>query len=470
MFSRFARILCVLVALTILARGWRVVLSALPARQPVAKPSLTREPYIQMPAPTTVVIAWKTNLASHGVVEYGPVDSPEAQIARQEEVSLNHTVTLAGLLPDTVYRYRVLADDLPLGVEAAFRTPPSASTATTFSFAALGDSGVGAKAQFEVADRLAALAPDFVLHTGDVIYPGGEATLYDPRFFKPYRETLRRAPFFPSLGNHDAVTANGAPYLQTFHLPANSSPGKGRYYSFDWGNAHFIALDPVTSPFKPGSAQYAWLEQDLATTRATWKFVFFHYPPYSSGPHGSNLAVRAAWSPLFERYGVDIVFNGHDHDYERSVPIHDYVPNSQGVIYVVTGGGGSTLYPVGKSRWTAYADAIHHLVHVVISGNTLTLRAVRPDETVFDSLTLTHGEVAPTPIPTSTSGSSAVQVADPCRGSDIPPSGQIDLAYLNRVIAKWGSTQADDFDGDGLITARDVQIVAVHLGESCSDP
>ncbi|RLC63774.1 MAG: hypothetical protein DRI01_04615 [Chloroflexi bacterium] len=120
---------------------------------------------------------------------------------------------------------------------------------------------------------------------------------------------MKASTLFPALGNHELNHAN---YFDLFYLPGNE-----RWYSFDYGNAHFTCLQiDGFADYSIGSEQYNWLEQDLASTNQTWKFVFFHFPPYSSASHGSDLNVRAALQPLFEEHDVDIVFTGHDHSYE----------------------------------------------------------------------------------------------------------------------------------------------------------
>jgi predicted phosphodiesterase len=197
------------------------------------------------------------------------------------------------------------------------------------------------------------------------------------------------------LGNHDYITANGQPYLDAFYLPHNNPADSEKYYSFDWGNAHFTALDFNDGP---SQAQLDWLQADLAATHQPWKFVFYHQAIYSSGPHGYEsyiIGKRAVLAPIFEANHVDVVFNGHDHDYERTQSIN-------GVVYIVSGGGGASLYNVNPQTFSAYAETTHHAVYVEVDGCALNLQAVKPDGTVFDSLTLNKVCIEPTPVPTFT--------------------------------------------------------------------
>ena len=347
--------------------------------------ALTRGPYVMNPTTGSITIAWGTSRTSDGRVEYGPTPAYGAAAASPGPTA-RHAVTLTGLAAGTRYHYRVSGGGRVLAQGHTFRASPGEGEAR-FSFAVLGDSGGGTAAQYAVAERIGALRPDFVLHTGDVIYPGGEARHFDARYFQPYRALLSSIPFFLSLGNHDVSTARGQAYLDAFHLPSNNPEGTKRYYSFDYGNARFIALD-TNQPPGPAGAMYAWLVRELERPPKAWTFAFFHHPPYSSGKHGSHPAIRNAWSPLFERAGVAVVFSGHDHTYERTVPIREFAPGGPGVVYVVTGGGGQSLYRVGRNAWTAHAASVHHVVQAEVRGCALDLRAVAADGAVFDHATV----------------------------------------------------------------------------------
>jgi predicted phosphodiesterase len=338
--------------------------------------ALTRGPYLQSITATSAIVVWRTDQPGSSRIEYG-VGAYTHAIERPDPTT-EHVITLTDLITGTEVMYRVSTNGVALA-SGSFRT--AAGFDRPFSFAVIGDSGTGSRNQYAVAERMAALDPQFVLHTGDVIYPDGQASGYDPRFFRPYQALTRRAPVFPTLGNHDYHTQSGQPYVDAFYLPRNNPANTEKYYSFDWGNAHFVALDFNTGP---ASDQLEWLRSDLASTNKLWKFVFYHQAIYSSGPHGYESwveAKRALLAPIFEQYDVDVVFNGHDHDYERTQSIN-------GVIYIVSGGGGASLYPVVPQSFSAYAEAVYHTVFATVDGCTLTVRAIEPDGTVVDSTVL----------------------------------------------------------------------------------
>jgi hypothetical protein len=342
-----------------------------------AEPS-ARDQYVQNVSARSAVIAWMSEEPGAGFVQYGETHELEHEQG-DRLTGKRHAVTLSGLQPGCRYYYRVTGAQKT----ASFRTAPE-GTGSGFTFAIVGDSGTGSKAQWAVAGVLERMKPDLILHTGDVVYPKGDDADYDPKFFAPYRRIIEGVPIFPSLGNHDVETKNGSPYLENFYLPRNDLDSTGRYYSFDWGNVHFVALDSELYYDDDGGdpeRQKAWLERDLGETRQPWKVVFFHRPPYSSSEHGSDLMVREDLEPTLARHGVNLVFSGHDHDYERTVQI-------KGATYVVTGGGGKDLYEAGESEWTAFSRSTHHAVRVRVDGDRLLLEAVEPTGAVVDRLEL----------------------------------------------------------------------------------
>jgi predicted phosphodiesterase len=351
----------------------------------VASKRSLRGPYVQGVTPTTAVIAWRSKEPGTGVVKYGK--APElgwAEVDRR--IGRRHAVAIAGLEPGSSYHYRVDSAGGP-SATGTFRTAP-VGEGSNFSFAVVGDSGSGGKGQLGVARLLERIGPDLVLHTGDVVYPGGEERHYDRRFFAPYRTLIKDVPFFPVLGNHDVRKRNGAAFLENFHPPLGSPGSTKRYYSFDWGDAHFVALDSELYYHDKGSSatrQKAFLERDLVSTSKRWKVAFLHRSPYGSSRHGGDERIRADLEPLFARHGVDLVFAGHDHVYERTVPI-------RGVSYVLSGGGGRRLYPAGEGRLTACSRSAHHAVVVRVGGGSLCLEAVEPDGAVFDRFGLVYLE------------------------------------------------------------------------------
>lgn len=341
---------------------------ALPVR---SAPGLYRPPYVQSVTGTAAGIAFDTTAKGNGWVEFGPT----RELGRKTTGAhaSRHYLRLQDLEPGSLVYYRVGVGDTPLTEVSRFHT--AAAPGAEFSFAAIGDCGAGFGAQRPIAERMQADDPEFVVVTGDVVYERGTQEEYDVKFFPVYRTLLGRAPWWPSLGNHDVRTADGAPYLKNWYLPNNE-----RWYSFDWGDVHFVALDS-NAEFGEGTPQDRWLARDLAESQCAWKVVYFHHPPYTNSNHEPSKSVRRAWVPLFEKHGVQLVLNGHNHVYERTKPI-------RGVTYVVTGGGGASLYRSRPADFLAATESRHHYLRMQASPERLSWQAVDAQGNVFDEASL----------------------------------------------------------------------------------
>ncbi len=240
--------------------------------------------------------------------------------------------------------------------------------------AAAGDVGTGDRAEQETADAMAALpgAPfDALLLLGDNVYPSGDPTRLPDTVFNPFRDVLRPGTaLLGVLGNHDVSDGNARGQVHALGMP-------GRWYSWRSGPVEVFALDSTV----PGNAeQLIWLRTALAQSTARWKIAALHHPPYSAGWHGSARGVRAAFEPLFDRYGVQLVLAGHDHDYQRSVPI-------DGVTYVVSGAGAKTR-PTDRAAFTAVSWSTRHFLDIEVWGDRIEVQAVAHDGLVYDRFVL----------------------------------------------------------------------------------
>jgi 3',5'-cyclic AMP phosphodiesterase CpdA len=212
--------------------------------------------------------------------------------------------------------------------------------------------------------------PDFVLHTGDLVQDGSDTEQW-PIFFDIEKELLRRTVFFPSLGNHER---NNPQYYEFFDV-------RTPYYSFNWGQAHIVVVNSdvgnITADEREAywKRQTQWLEEDLARSqKAEFRFAVFHHPPYTAMARRQSGSPRSReWLPLFEKYKVQAVFNGHDHNYQRHV--------KNGVQYITTGGGGAPLYPVDKPipGLTEKLLSVEHIVDVTVTPGSARIEAVALD-------------------------------------------------------------------------------------------
>jgi len=363
-------------------------------------PGVDHGPAVALPAPTAMSITWASTTSVVGSVEFGPTAAYGSTVA-DASPGREHALRLTGLTAASTWHYRLLHAGVPAGGDHVFRTPVADRTSAPFRFAVVGDGGTGCAEEFTVLARVAAMTPDFVLHTGDVAYDAGTAQEVRNAFLIPFAPLCESVPVFVTWGNHDVGTSGGRPLADAVVLPTNDEEGTEYYASFDWGNLHAITLDSNRA-YGPGSPQRLWLERDLASPAAllaTWTIVFFHHPAYSSSSHGSTAAVDAELVPVFDAHGVDLVFNGHDHDYERTHPMAAGAPTSTtggpayvdplGTIYVVTGGGGKELYPAGTSAFTAFSVSAFHALEVDVAGASLTVTAIRDDGVTLDSFSIT---------------------------------------------------------------------------------
>jgi len=353
---------------------------------------LVRGPVVARLDDSTAALVWWTDQDCDTRVD-GMSPSGEPFSIRFSERVRRHVAPLTGLVAGTHYRYQAYSDGVAMGAASTVAAPRSPQD-PEFRFGVIGDTATG-QIPAEIADRLVESGSDLVIHTGDVVYPDGADDLYDQEFFRPMARWLSLGPVLPTLGNHDIHTDRGAPLLANFVLPRNSATGDSRFYSFRQGSALFICLDVESSSYGYGSAQYRWLVETLAAFDGEWKFVYFHEPPYSSA--GGNAVIRLILSPLFERYGVDVVFCGHEHLYERTFPIRDFGFPGPGVVYITEGGGGADLDSFERRSFSAFAASRHGYTIGEVSPGRLVLTAHDTDGTVFDSVVLSKAPVAQPP-------------------------------------------------------------------------
>jgi hypothetical protein len=246
----------------------------------------------------------------------------------------------------------------------------------SLKFGVLGDFGNGTRQQYELADQMAKLHERFpfvlMLTVGDNIYGAGRPADFVKRFETPYKPLLdAKVKFYASLGNHDARQ-------QSLYAPFNM--GGKTYYSFKAPkeDVRFFALE--SSYLEP--AQVSWIEKELAGSDEKWKIAYFHHPLYSSGGrHGSDVTKRKVLEPLFIKYGVSVVFAGHDHIYERLKP-------QNGIAHFVVGSSGQ-LRRGGLNRRTGLTvvgnDTEQIFVAVEISDDEMYFNAISRTGKVIDS-------------------------------------------------------------------------------------
>jgi acid phosphatase type 7 len=318
-----------------------LLLFALTDIKPLFAQTLTRSPYLQMLGTTSVVIRWQTNTACNSKVAYGTTLSYGSVVTDAASVT-EHEIKIQSLLPNTKYFYQIGTTTLVLQGDANNWVKTAIPLGSTdFTVWVTGDFGSGSTGQTAVRDSyisyVGANTANFWIWLGDNAYSSGFASEYNSYVFGVYPQIMKNLPIFPALGNHDysqsgyhSATSLGTAfeYFNAFTMPTNAELGgvastTEKYYSYNFGNAHFIVLDSYGSFNNSGSAMYQWLQSDLAANTQKWTVCYFHHPPYSKGTHNSDtetelMDMRQNIVPLLEQYNVDLVLSGHSHTYERS--------------------------------------------------------------------------------------------------------------------------------------------------------
>jgi len=412
-----------------------------------ADPRLMRGPYLQMPAPTSMTVRWRTDVAGVSRVQYGTDPGNLYAWADAVDLTTNHLVTLTNLLPGTFYYYSIGLTNLPLtnGPSFRFRTPPVTGSRDPFRVWVLGDSGYTNFSAVPVRDAYYNFTTnrytDLWVMLGDNAYTGGTDGLYQNAVFNTYPTMLRQTPLVSTIGNQETAGSANPPttiaYLEIFSLPMNAegggmASGTERYYSFDYGNVHFVCLDSMSTSRATNSAMYMWLQADLENNTNDWLIAFWHHPPYSKGSNDSDvrteqIEIRSNFVPLLEAHGVDLVLCGHSHSYERSYLLDGHYGLSstfdpstmvkdrgdgrvgaggsgayakatlgparhEGAVYVVSGSG-SQVNPLGTMNHPANYRGWFELGSVAldIHANRIDARFIRETGVIQDEFTLTKG-------------------------------------------------------------------------------
>ncbi len=333
---------------------------------PTPKTSLIRNPYLQNVTKQSVDVMWGTdeNITSgtlywgnspgnytnnvSSTFFYATMDNADCSGNKIDPyINVVHSATISGLTAgQTVYYYVSSGSDTVGFKDASYKatTSPDDNAYASFRFIAYGDSRPRCanpypsdNARTRLVNTMISHSPDLILHTGDIAI-NGRLKQFDDFYFVPTAPMAKNTPVFTTIGNHD-IRWNGKvnAYRDVYSLPTNSADGTEDYYSFDYGNVHFVSLNTALLPggYRSGykNAERAaemkdWLEDDLNSTTKPWKVIFFHRQYYLND-------VDTAWRTIFEEKDVTLVLAGHAHHFDSH--------SRNGITYIVTGGGGSPL-------------------------------------------------------------------------------------------------------------------------------
>ncbi len=321
--------------------------------------------YVGRLSEDSVLLAWGTaggggNTIGRDSRSHG---NATVTVGARRATTQKNWIEVDGLAPDTKYPYEVAVDGRTVG-KGQVRTWPR--EARKLTFLVIGDYGNGTREQArlaevmtrEVAERGASPSPvRFVITTGDNVYGSGLFGLshtgdddgdWAKKFFEPYGRVIAEIPFYPTVGNHDGNESERrgdlGVYLDNFFFPGGE---KSRFYRFAFANyVEFFALDSSdnseqggTRPlYLPDGEQSQWLGRAMAErSAAPWRIAYFHHPPFTAGPrHPPSRGTLGHWMELFQKYGVQAVFNGHEHNLQFS----EVNERTAGIQYVISGSGG----------------------------------------------------------------------------------------------------------------------------------
>ncbi len=357
-----------------------------------------RGPYLQMGADTSLTVHWRTTGLQDSRVRYGPDPNNLPVIADDAAPVMNHEIMLSGLSPVTEYFYSVGSTTQVIAggdQDHRFRTSPVAGNRDPLRVWVLGDSGTANASSQAVRDAYESFvtasgkSTDLWLMLGDNAYSSGTDDQYQAAVFETYPMFLRTAVLWPTLGNHDAVSASSlaqmGPYYEIFNLPAagemgGMASGTEAYYSFDYANVHFICLNSSDVDRSTTGSMMSWLESDLTSTSQDWVIAYWHHPPYTKGSHdsddpndsaGSLVDMRQNALPILETWGVDLVLGGHSHSYERSFLLDGHY----GLSGTLTGamildGGDGRVDGTGAYQKAGGGPAPHEGAVYVVAGSS----------------------------------------------------------------------------------------------------
>ena len=366
-----------------------LALFALPAARAHAVPRLVKGPYLMDVRTDSIAVLFELSARVPAVVVVRDATGTETRVAADAAVS--HEVVLRGLSPATRYTYEVVVEGMPQGARSSgrgrFTTAPLPGATTSTRFLVYGDARNDAAAHLRVVRGMREEAADFVLQTGDMVADGTDLADWQ-ELFDATRLLYADLPVFPTLGNHEACTSGKGVAFYRHFVRTPTGPGSEAFYVFDYGPVRMLVLDSNQS-LERGSPQRAWLESEALRAQETSApphlFAAIHHGPFSSGGHGPNLNIAGTdVEQLLRRAGVELIFEGHDHTFERG--------DSAGLKYVISGGAGAPLYVTNHELPYQLAfEPSYHFTRVVVDGERVSITAIRKDGSVLDACAFVRG-------------------------------------------------------------------------------
>ncbi len=354
-------------------------------------------PYLQDLSDSSFSVMWETSLPVIGHILIGKAEfhklKPKMKTAAKEnKLNKLHYLTVNGLEKENLYFYQVVNidenGDTLKGPVTQIIIPDYDKSEV--SFTVIGDIQGGIITWENISKLMIEKRPQFIIHVGDLVRNGPNDYEWIDEFFKPAHLLLSQVPLYPAIGNHEQNASN---FYRYYNLPENNA-----FYTIKKGPVKFIFAD-TNKDILPGSKHYKWLELQLAQSKEPWIIVVHHHPIFISANdayRSSLMATAHKGDPniihlksLYEMYNVDLVLNGHVHDYERSWPIYkNHINNNNGVVHITTGGGGGSLSDFGltfKNWFTSEKMVIQHFLNIQVNNNELFMKMIDDKGNVLDT-------------------------------------------------------------------------------------
>lgn len=412
--------------------------------------NVARGPYLQMGTSNSMILKWRTDVTCDSKVWYGTSLTSLTNTSTNPSFVTDHEIKLTGLSPSTSYYYMIGTSSSTLtnsSLNQSFKTSPVIGTKGKYKFWVVGDAGTGNGNQINAKtgflNYIGNNHIDGWLWLGDNAYDGGFDSEYQTNVFANgiYADELKKIVVWPAPGNHDYnnnIPFSPSPaYLDIFTLPTlgeagGVSSGTEKYYSYNYGNIHFIVLDSYSVGRGTNDPMAVWLQSDLTANTLPWVIAYWHHPPYTKGSHNSDnptfidgelVDMRENILPILENGGVDLVLNGHSHCYERSFLIDGHYGTSgqlnasmiknntsgyypsvcpyqkqtlinkahKGAVYSVVGCSGKTSGT--SSGWPhpvfySYNNTLLGSMLIEINDNRLDAKFITSTSTVYDGFTI----------------------------------------------------------------------------------
>jgi MYXO-CTERM domain-containing protein len=341
---------------------------------------LTKGPYVTGVFTTGADVRFELDQASPATVTVARDADPGSALRTFESRDLQgiHAVNVTGLEVATRYAYSVRSGGVGLG-EGHFSTAPHDGSNAAVTFLVYGDDRTDTTAHGAIVRAMLQVPSAFLVNTGDMVADGGDADAWQT-FFDVEAPLLRDRPLFVAIGNHELVNDSaGVNFARYFGFPDVGGQTK-LYGTLRFGFVRLFFLNAMHG--LDSGEEREWLARELASSDTeagvVWRIAVTHHGPWSSGPHGPNGKLLDAHIPeLLAAHQIDLILSGHDHIYERG--------SSGNLKYLVSGGGGAPLYPIGQVEATSLkAESTYHFVEITLTPSKVNVVARRVDGTVLD--------------------------------------------------------------------------------------